>query len=196
MANTTCWKWINTPGETETQLPKVTELGSWLKKLTAFFGSLDSDWFGSWEHSSWSTLQTLRCILLIVIEVVPLVCCILWKAFNSCWQLPITKQTISWRPECQKRNEENGQPKISKPEVVTSEYHRDSVKRSWLVNTTWRVSKNCKNSREVAGSRAHALHFDHISQLDWELDQKWAVIKNKSERDNRLQMESLILNAT
>ena len=96
------------------------------------------------------------------------------------------------RLECQKRNEEDGQLKISKPEAVTCEYHRDSVKMSWHVNTTWRVSKNWKNSREeVAGSRANTLKFDHISQLDWELHQKWAIVKNKSERDKRLQMESL-----
>ena len=47
-ANTACCNWINTSGETETQLPKITELGTWLRKLTPGFDSLGSDWSGSW----------------------------------------------------------------------------------------------------------------------------------------------------
>ena len=43
--------WIDTSGEVETQLHKITEQASWLPKVTSsmrsFFDLLDSDWFGS-----------------------------------------------------------------------------------------------------------------------------------------------------
>ena len=168
MANTTCWNWINTSGEIETQLHKITEQGTWLKKLTPFFDLFDSDWFGSRGTRLWSARQTLRIILLIIIIVVPLVYCILSEALNSGLQLPVTKQMISLRLECQKRNEENDHPKEWRNEENDWSCdlwipQRSSKKMSWPVNTTQRVRKNCENSREVAGSSANGLNFDSIS---------------------------------
>ena len=52
VANTTCYTWSNTSGEVETQLHKVSEQGSWFKKVTtsvgSFFDLFYSDCFGSW----------------------------------------------------------------------------------------------------------------------------------------------------
>lgn len=52
VANTTYRTWINTSGEVETQLYKITEQATWLKKVMPLVGSSfelsDSDWFGFW----------------------------------------------------------------------------------------------------------------------------------------------------
>lgn len=52
VANTTYCTLINTFGEVEIQLHKITEQATWLKKVMALVGSSfelsDSDWFGSW----------------------------------------------------------------------------------------------------------------------------------------------------
>ena len=52
VARTTYCTWINTSEEIETQLYKVTEQSTWLKKVTtsaeSFFDFFDFDWFESW----------------------------------------------------------------------------------------------------------------------------------------------------
>lgn len=56
MANTICYTLMNTSGEVETQLHKIIEKASWLKKVTpkmrSFFDLFDFDWFESRDHSS------------------------------------------------------------------------------------------------------------------------------------------------
>ena len=115
MANTICCTWINTSGEVETQLHKITEQATWLMKVTAsvrsFFELFDFDWFGSWGPWLQSALQTLGIILLIMIIVISLMCCILSKGLNACLQPLTTRKMISLRLEHQKRNKENDQPK-------------------------------------------------------------------------------------
>lgn len=99
MANINCCCWINTSGELETQLCKITEQATWLKKVTPSEGSFfDFDWSGSWG------LQTLGIILLIIIFLVH---CIFSKALNMCSQPLTIKQMTFPRLECQKRNEQN-----------------------------------------------------------------------------------------
>nr|XP_044611139.1 syncytin-A-like isoform X2 [Equus asinus]XP_044611140.1 syncytin-A-like isoform X2 [Equus asinus] len=115
VANTICCTWINTSGEVETQLHKITEQATWLMKVTAsvrsFFELFDFDWFGSWGPWLQSVLQTLGIILLIMIIVISLMCCILSKGLNACLQPLTTRKMISLRLEHQKRNKENDQPK-------------------------------------------------------------------------------------
>ena len=71
VANTTCCTWINTSGKAETQLHKITEQATWLKKVTpsmgSFFDLFDLSRFGPWGPWLHSTLQTLTIILLVVI---------------------------------------------------------------------------------------------------------------------------------
>ena len=56
MVNTTCCTRINTSGEVETQLYKITEQVSWLKKVTtsmgSFFDLTDFDQLGLEDHGS------------------------------------------------------------------------------------------------------------------------------------------------
>ena len=51
-ANATCCTWVNASGEVETQLHKITEQATWLKKATpslgSFFDVFGFDWFVSW----------------------------------------------------------------------------------------------------------------------------------------------------
>ena len=60
----------------ETQLHKITEQITWLKKVPpsmgSFFDLFDFDWLESWGRQFQSTLQTLGIILLIIIIVVSL----------------------------------------------------------------------------------------------------------------------------
>lgn len=105
---TTCCTLINTSGEVETQLHKITEKATWLKKVTpsvdSFLDSFDFYWFGSWGPRLLCTLQTLGIILLKIITVISLECSILSKAFSVCSQPLPTTQMIYLRLECKKRN--------------------------------------------------------------------------------------------
>lgn len=51
MAYSTCYTWMKTSGEVETQLYKIIEQDTWLKKVTSskrsFLDSFDLRWFGS-----------------------------------------------------------------------------------------------------------------------------------------------------
>lgn len=125
--NTTCYTWVNASGEVKTQLCKITEQTTWLKIVTfsagCFFDLRDFDWFGSWGPWVWGALQTLGIIMLIVVIIISLVCFIFPKALNARFQPLTTKQMISLKLECQKRNGENKQLKNCEPEIMTCEYH-------------------------------------------------------------------------
>ena len=64
---------------------------------------------------------------------------------------------MSLKLEHQKRNEENGQLKECKPDIVTCEYTTQKSRE--------RTKQNCKDCRVVAGGDTEALHIDHSSQL-------------------------------
>lgn len=170
VATATCCTWINTSKEVETQLHKIAEQATLLKKVTlstgSFFDLFDYDWFGSWGPWLWSILQASGIILLIIIIVVSLVCGILSKDLNAGSQLLTTKQIISLRLKCQRRNKENDLLKR-----LWTWCHdlwilqRFSKKTSWPVNASQRIGKSCKNYRVVAESGANALNFDHTCQL-------------------------------
>lgn len=87
-ANTTCCTWINTSGEVETQLPKITKKATLFTKMSpsmwSFFNLFDLCCFGSWGLWFLSALQMLGIILLIVVLIVSLVVYILSKALNAC----------------------------------------------------------------------------------------------------------------
>ena len=63
--------------------------------------------------------------------------------------------------------------KKSEPEIVTYDCDRGSTETSVHVSITLRISRNWPSSRAVTASCSSALHFDHISELIWESDQKW-----------------------
>ena len=82
---------MNTSGEVETQLHKVTEQATWFKNFTPSADSssdlLDLSCFGSWGPCLQGALQSLGIILLIVriiVMIVSLVCCVLSKALSAC----------------------------------------------------------------------------------------------------------------
>lgn len=63
--------------------------------------------------------------------------------------------------------------KKSEPEIVTYDCNRGSTETSVRASITLRISRNWPSSRAVTASCSSALHFDHISELIWESDQKW-----------------------
>ena len=84
VVNTTCCTWINSSGEVETQLQKITKQATWLKTVTpsvgSFFDLLGFDWFGSWGPWLQSALQTLGISLLVTI-IITLAHCIFLLSF-------------------------------------------------------------------------------------------------------------------
>lgn len=86
VTNISWYMYINTFGKGETQLHKITEQASWLKRVTPSPGSFFSifcDWFvylGLWL---WRALQTWGTILLIITIVISLVHCIGPRVLNS-----------------------------------------------------------------------------------------------------------------
>lgn len=140
VANTTYRTWINTSGEVETQLYKVTEQATWLKKVMALVGSSfelsDSDWFGFWGPWLRSACQMLGIILYVKVIVISLAHCTLSKALSVCLQPLTTKQIISLRLAHQKKNEKNDWFQNCEPEAVACDYRRDSEKKSRPVNHT------------------------------------------------------------
>lgn len=110
---------------------------------------------------------------------------------------------ISLRPDHQKSNEENDRLKNYEPEVVTCEYHKNAAKKhkhkpknptSWPMDITQRTSKSRSKYRVVTKSGAKGLNFDHISQLNWESEQKKGIVEKKKEKKDRPKMESFVRN--
>lgn len=60
---------------------------------------------------------------LYIIIVVSLVCYIIYKALDSCLQPLLSRQMISLKIECQKRNKENDQLKECEPDITIFECH-------------------------------------------------------------------------
>lgn len=56
-------------------------------------------------------------------------------------------------------------------------------KMSFLVNTTQRTDKSCKNCRAIADG-ANALHFNHISLSSESLTKRGALLKRRQHSQN------------
>lgn len=104
MDTTTCCTRINTSGEVETQLHKIAEQDTWIKKVTSTGSLFDFDLFGSWRPCHQSPVLTVEIILFIMI-IILLSCLILSKSLNACFLT--TKQMIFLGLMHQKRNKES-----------------------------------------------------------------------------------------
>lgn len=99
---------MNSSGEVETLLHKITDQVTEFKKLTPSMGSsfdaFDFDWLGSWGPSLQSALQTLGIIPLIILIVISLMHYILSKTLIACSQPLTTKKMISLRLRHHEKN--------------------------------------------------------------------------------------------
>lgn len=141
---------VNTCGEAEAWLPKIAEQASWFNKATpsteSLFYLLDSDRFRSWRP--WAPKYILDIFLLIMITAVPLVRCILSKAFCACSRPRTTKQMISLRLEHHTRSEENGQLKECAPNTMICEYYREIQQKGIMTCECHMETLGCGGRRQ------------------------------------------------
>lgn len=172
-------------GETESQLHKITKQATWLKKTTcslgSFFHLFHFDCFGSWGPWLQSALQILGISLLIIITIPSLVCCVLSKALNACSQSLTTQQMISLLGSVRKGTKGWLAWRMYL-KWYYCRYHRDETKTSCMTcGYHTKEQKLRELHKAVDESGAEDSNFDCIFWLSWESDQKWGIVKKKTE---------------